>query len=150
RFQSTVRTIIDFSGSIVEFARMHEYYGVHFEKMRNGWVYREWAPAAKQLFLTGDFNWWDRESHPMRRNHRGDWEIFLPFEEYKHTFVHKSKIKVRVVGANDVSLDRIPAYIRRVVQDEATLDFSGQLWFETAPFSWSDHAFSLHEAAAMP
>ncbi|GAA0879040.1 alpha-amylase family glycosyl hydrolase [Algoriphagus jejuensis] len=129
---------------------MHEYYGVHFEKMRNGWVYREWAPAAKQLFLMGDFNWWDRESHPMRRNHRGDWEIFLPFEDYKHTFVHESKIKVRVIGANDTSLDRIPAYIRRVIQDEVTHDFAGQLWFESAPFSWSDHAFLLHEAAAMP
>jgi 1,4-alpha-glucan branching enzyme len=150
RFQTSMRAIIDFSGNLLEFARMHEYYGVHFDKMRNGWVYREWAPAAKQLYLVGDFNWWDRESHPMRRNHRGDWEIFLPYEEYKHTFVHKSKIKVRVIGANDTSLDRIPTYIRRVVQDETTLDFAGQLWFETEPFRWSDHAFSLQEAAAMP
>jgi 1,4-alpha-glucan branching enzyme len=150
RFQSTIRTIIGYSGNILEFARMHEYYGVHFEKMRNGWVYREWAPAAKQLFLMGDFNWWDRESHPMRRNHRGDWEIFLPFDEYKDTFVQKSKIKVRVIGANDISLDRIPTYIRRVIQDETTLDFSGQLWFESVPFAWSDHAFSLQEASAMP
>ncbi len=148
RFQSALRAIIDFSGSLLEFARIHEYYGVHFDTMRNGWVYREWAPAAKQLFLTGDFNWWDRGSHPMRRNSRGDWEIFLPFEEYRHTFVHGSKIKVRVVGANDTSLDRIPAYIRRVIQDRSTHDFAGQLWFES--FSWTDHSFSLHDAATMP
>ncbi len=150
KFHSALRAINDFSGSILEFARMHEYYGVQFDKLRNGWTYREWAPAAKQLFLMGDFNWWDRNSHPLRRNHRGDWEIFLPYEEYKNTFVHQSKIKVRVLGTNDTDLDRIPAYIRRVIQDEVTHDFAGQLWFQTEAFSWTDQSFSLHEAAAMP
>ncbi|HSF53168.1 MAG TPA: alpha amylase C-terminal domain-containing protein [Algoriphagus sp.] len=149
-FQSAIRAINDFSGSILEFARMHEYYGIHFDKLRKGWVYREWAPAARQLFLMGDFNWWDRNSHPMRRNHRGDWEIFLPFDQYQNTFVHQSKIKVRVIGANDTDLDRIPAYMRRVVQDETTHDFAGQIWFEPEPFNWTDQSFSLEEPSKMP
>lgn len=149
-YQNAIRAINDFSGSILEFARMHEFYGVHFDKLRNGWVYREWAPAAKALFLMGDFNWWDRNSHPLRSGPRGDWEIFLPFDQYKDTFTHQSKIKVRVVGANDVSLDRIPAYIRRVVQDEASHDFAGQLWFEPQPFAWTDQNFSLEVPAKMP
>lgn len=149
-FQSAIRTINDYSGSILEFARMHEYYGIHFDKIRNGWIYREWAPAAKGLFLMGDFNWWDRNSHPLKKNHRGDWEIFLPFEQYHHTFIHGSKIKVRVLGANDTDLDRIPAYIRRVIQDEKTYDFAGQLWFPETPFQWTDQHFSLKEPAKMP
>ncbi|WP_317195122.1 alpha-amylase family glycosyl hydrolase [Algoriphagus oliviformis] len=150
RYQSAIRAINDFSGSILEFARSHEYYGVHFDKFRNGWIYREWAPGAKQLFLTGDFNWWDRQSHPLRRNHRGDWEIFLPEAEYRHTFIHGSRIKVRVIGANDSDLDRIPAYIRRVVQDEETHDFAGQLWFPEESFAWTDGGFSLEKTAEMP
>ena len=150
RYLSAIRAINDFSGSILEFARMHEYYGVHYDRMRKGWIYREWAPGAKQLFLTGDFNWWDRQSHPLRRNHRGDWEIFLPEAEYAHTFVHESRIKVRVIGANDTDLDRIPAYIRRVVQDGETHDFAGQLWFPKEDFTWTDGSFSLKKAADMP
>jgi 1,4-alpha-glucan branching enzyme len=150
RFQSAIKTINDFSGNILEFARTHEYYGIHFDKFRNGWVYREWAPAAQQLFLMGDFNWWDRNSHPLKRNHRGDWEIFFPFDSYKNTFTHGSKVKVRVIGANEVSLDRIPAYITRVVQDEETHDFSGQLWFAEQEFPWSDQEFSLKVPSKMP
>ncbi len=34
----------------------------------------EWAPAARGLFLTGDFNGWDRRSHPLVRNERGVWK----------------------------------------------------------------------------
>ena len=150
RFRSTIQTINDFSGSILEFARMHEYYGVHFDKFRNGWIYREWAPAAKELYLMGDFNWWDRKSHPLRRNHRGDWEIFLPLGQYQDTFVHGSKIKVRVIGANDADLDRIPAYITRVIQDEKTHDFAGQLWFPEKEFNWTDQNFSPEKASGMP
>lgn len=150
RYQSTLRSIHEFSGSILEFARIHEYYGVHFDKFRNGWIYREWAPEAKKMFLTGDFNWWDRHSHPMKKNHRGDWEIFLPYDTYKDTFVHQSRIKVRIIGANDSDLDRIPAYITRVIQDEQTHDFAGQLWFPEKNFIWSDASFSLKEVAQMP
>ncbi|BDY05894.1 1,4-alpha-glucan branching protein GlgB [Ferrimonas sp. YFM] len=38
-----------------------------------------WAPNARQVCLMGDFNHWDRHSHPMR--HQGDsglWELFIP------------------------------------------------------------------------
>ncbi|GAB3218325.1 alpha amylase C-terminal domain-containing protein [Algoriphagus aestuariicola] len=150
RFRSTLHAINDFSGNILEFARMHEYYGVHFDKFRNGWIYREWAPEAKGLFLTGDFNWWDRNSHPLRKNHRGDWEIFLPYADYKDNFVHQSRIKVRIIGANDTDLDRIPAHITRVVQDEETHDFSGQLWFPEEKFNWTDQNFSLQKTFEMP
>jgi 1,4-alpha-glucan branching enzyme len=76
----------------------------------------------------------------MERNVHGDWEIFLPYEEYKSTFVHESKIKVHVQAANG-SFDRIPAYIRKVIQDTKTYDFTGQLWFPD-PFKWTDHSFN--------
>ncbi|NVJ85396.1 MAG: alpha amylase C-terminal domain-containing protein [Algoriphagus sp.] len=150
RYQKALHLINESMGSILEFANFHTYYGVHFEPVRKGWIYREWAPAARQLYLMGDFNWWDRESHPMKRNHRGDWEIFLPYKQYKHTFIHGSNIKVRVIDAKGKSLDRIPAYIRRVVQDDKTHDFTGQLWFPKEPFQWTDSNFSLKEIAHMP
>ena len=42
--------------SLKEFANAHQFFGFH--KIKGGWVYREWAPAADRLYLTGDFNNW--------------------------------------------------------------------------------------------
>jgi 1,4-alpha-glucan branching enzyme len=149
RFQSVLRLIEQDYGNLLEFARAHEYYGIQFDTFRNGWVYREWAPKAFNLFLMGDFNQWNRYSHPLKKDHRGDWEIFLPFDEYKDSFVHRSKIKVHVEGENG-ALDRIPSYIRRVVQDLSNHDFSGQLWFPEKQFSWTDQGFDASENLKQP
>lgn len=137
------------SGSILEFARSHEYYGIHFEKIRNGWVYREWAPQAHNLFLMGDFNQWNRYSHPMKRNYRGDWEIFLPYGAYKDSFIHRSKVKVHVEAGNG-AYDRIPAYIRKVDQNPENHDFAGQLWFPASEFKWTDSNFSAKKNKQHP
>ncbi|EOZ98663.1 1,4-alpha-glucan (glycogen) branching enzyme, GH-13-type [Indibacter alkaliphilus LW1] len=149
RYLDTIKSIEYDFGSILEFARAHEYYGINFDSFRNGWVYREWAPSAYNLFLMGDFNGWDRYSHPLRKNHRGDWEIFLPFDQFKDQFTHGSKVKVHVEGKNG-ALDRIPAYIRRVVQDEKSHDFAGQLWFPEDTFIWTDSAFDPSENLEQP
>ena len=38
-----------------------------------------WAPNAEAVSVIGDFNGWDRESHPMRnRPEAGLWEVFIP------------------------------------------------------------------------
>ncbi|MFD2201060.1 alpha-amylase family glycosyl hydrolase [Shivajiella indica] len=149
RYKFTLEAIENEYGTVLEFSRAHEYYGIHFDKLRNGWVYREWAPQAYNLFLVGDFNQWNRYNHPMRKNYRGDWEIFLPFETYKNSFIHGSKIKVHVEAANG-AYDRIPAYIRRVIQHEETHDFAGQLWFPEKEFEWTDLAFDPSDNLQQP
>lgn len=148
KFQAAKKEIEQHSGSILEYARIHEFYGIHFEPWRNGWVYREWAPAADELYFFGDFNNWDRRSHPMKKNPRGDWEIFLPFDQYKDRFLHGSKVKVHVISPKN-ALDRIPVYIRRVVQDEKSHDFAGQLWFGEK-FKWTDSEFSAANSFKQP
>lgn len=136
-------------GSLLEFARAHEYFGVHFEPFRHGWVYREWAPQAYNIFLMGDFNGWNKYSHPLKKGARGIWEIFLPFEQYKESFIHGSKIKIHVEGKNG-ALDRIPAYMKRVIQNEETHDFAGQLWFPSEVFKWTDQNFDPRANCAQP
>ena len=38
-----------------------------------------WAPNAEQVFVIGDFNGWDKSSHPLRnRGQSGIWEGFIP------------------------------------------------------------------------
>ena len=141
RYTKAVTDIENAAGSLLNFAKGHEYYGIHFNKQRNGWTYREWAPAAHHLFLTGDFNGWNRTSEPLQKNDQGDWEIFLSYEKYKDSFVHMGKVKVSIQAANGTT-DRIPAYIRRVIQDATTNDFSGQLWFPEKPYDWTDGSFN--------
>lgn len=151
RYQRYLRArneIEEAEGSLLNFAKGHHYYGINFDSEKNGWTYREWAPNAHHLFLTGDFNGWDRYSHPLERNSNGDWEIFLPYEKYEGTFVHGGKVKVHIQAGNG-SHDRIPAFIRKVVQDTITYDFSGQLWFPE-PFNWSDDNFSPAKSSNRP
>jgi 1,4-alpha-glucan branching enzyme len=149
RYKKAVKEIEDAEGSLLNFAKGHYYYGINFDLEKNGWTYREWAPHAHSLYLMGDFNNWDRTSHKLERNNEGDWEIFLPYQEYKNNFVHGSKVKVNITGANG-SKDRIPAYIRKVIQDPATWDFSGQLWFSENAFQWTDNNFDLAENFEQP
>lgn len=143
RYLSKLKYIETISGSIDQFAKAYEYMGVHFIASENCWVYREWAPAAHGLFLTGDFNNWNQYSHPLQRKENGIWEIKINAEYYKPVFTHGSKIKVLVKSDIGDQL-RIPAYIRRVIQDDDTKNFSGQLWF-SPEFDWKNDHFDIRK-----
>ena len=128
RFKNRLETIQNNSGSLKKFADAYQYFGIHFQAKNKAWVYREWAPAAHHLFLIGDFNGWNEKSHPLKNIGNGIWEIVLPYSEYKDDFIHGSRVKVVVHSQLGVH-QRIPAYIQRVVQDEETKNYCGQLWF---------------------
>lgn len=143
RYKNKLEEIKSDFGSLYEFAGGHHYFGFNFDLQKRGWFYREWAPKAHALFLTGDFNFWNENSHPLARDSFGTWSIFLPFDDYKDTFVHGSKVKV-IVHSQAGMHYRIPAYIRKVEQDETTKDFSGILWFP-GTFDWKGDVFTRQE-----
>lgn len=139
RYRDRLHSIEDQFGSLMTFSSAHNYFGIHYDKKLKGWFYREWAPRARDLFLFGDFNQWQRYTHRLTNIGNGVWEIFLSKDLYEDRFVHQSRVKVLVHGESGW-YERIPVYIRRVVQDAETRDFSGQLWFPPAPFQWiGDH-----------
>ena len=43
--------------TLSEFATGHLHYGLHRTK-QGGWVFREWAPNATEIYLIGDYNNW--------------------------------------------------------------------------------------------
>jgi len=114
-------------GSIYKLASAYQYMGFQINNDKTVLTYREWAPHAEALFLIGDFNNWEYYTHPLKRTNNGIWEIKLRLSDNPE-LNHENKIKV-VVQSNGQTKARIPAYINRVVQDEETKDFSGQLWF---------------------
>ena len=112
RYSEKKAEILNGKKSLSEFADAHEYFGFH--KVKDGWVYREWAPAAKNLYLVGDFNGWDKEKGLMTKKPDGVFEIFLKGET---TLYDGCNVKVFVENG-DRLLERIPLFINRAVQNE--------------------------------
>ena len=136
------------AGSLVDYANGYLYFGFQYDPVRRGWWFREWLPGAIDVYLFGDFNGWQRTELPLRRGAGGVWSIFLPDESFAGRLVHGSRVKILVHGRNGW-LERIPAYLRRVVQDEQSKDFSGQLWAPAKPFDWNGDRFDISSLGSL-
>lgn len=116
--------------SLLGFAKAHQYFGLH--QTDTGWVFREWAPNATAIFLTGDATGWqDKPEYQLQKiSDDGDWEVKLP----KEALVHGQHYQLKVYW-NGGSGMRLPTFARRVVQDDHTKLFSGQVW-ESPVYEW--------------
>ena len=115
-----------------ECANGYMYFGFH--RTSEGWVFREWLPGADEVFLVGDFNGWNRDSHPLKRLEGGIWEIFFDGSD---SLCHGQYVKL-LVRKGDEIFERIPAYIRRAPMDENTWRLCGQIWAPEEDFPWTD------------
>ena len=129
------------AGSIVDYANGYRYFGWQRDEVLDGWWLREWLPGAHDVYVFGDFNNWQRTEIRMQRDRHGVWSAFFPTAMYRDRLVHGSLYKLHVHGDNGW-LDRIPAYATRVVQDEATKNYTAQFW-APEPFDWRGDAFDI-------
>ena len=129
------KALLPKGGKLKHFANGHLYFGLH--KTPDGWFYREWAPAAEKLFLTGDFCNWDRYAYPATRLENGVFELFIPGAD---TLKDGMKITAVVVH-NGQELDRIPLYARYVVQDPVTFGWDAVVYDPPKRFRWTDKNF---------
>ena len=121
--------------TLADFASGYLYFGLH--KTAGGWVFREWAPNATAIYLIGDFNRWEkREEYALQRIDNGNWEIKLPADAMKHGQFFKL-----LVEWDGGSGERIPAWTRRVVQDDQTKLFSAQVWDPDEPYRFRNPNF---------
>lgn len=148
RYRERLSAIGKECGSLAEYANGYFYFGFQYDDALRGWWFREWLPGAKDVYLFGDFNGWQRTQLPLKKDGCGVWSIFLPDETYGERLVHGSKIKILVHGDNGW-LERIPSYIRRVVQDEHTKDYTGQLWAPAEPFDWRGDSFDIASVGSL-
>ncbi len=123
------------TGHIVDFANGHNYFGFH--RTKTGWVYREWAPAAEAMYLTGDFNEWDTTACPMKKLDGGVFEVKLKGAK---ALVPGQKVQAIVVH-NGQQLRRIPTYATRVVQDPITYMWCAEIEDKIKKFNWTDEEF---------
>lgn len=127
--------------SLLDFANGYQYFGLH--QLKDGWVFREWAPHATDIFLVGDFNnWTESESYKCNRiAGTGNWELYLPLDAISHGNLYKMHVKWE--GSSG---ERIPAWATRVVQDDITKIFSAQVWAPKEEYQWKDNRFCLEES----
>lgn len=122
---------------ITEFALGYHYFGLH--QTDDGWVLREWAPAAMKIYVQGEFSDWnDRDDYLMAQTGIGEWELRLPKDALRHG--DKYKLHVYWNGGEGY---RVPAWATYVVQDPETHGFDAAVWAPKKPYEWHDADFTL-------
>ena len=76
--------------------KAYEYLGAHPCKIgtTEGFIFRVWAPNARQVSVVGDFNNWDGQANPMEQlEDKSIWECVIPdlqqFDIYKYCITAK-------------------------------------------------------------
>ena len=119
--------------TLLEFAGAYHYYGLH--TTADGWVLREWAPAATAIYLVCDANDWRDDKryqfHPARGRDSGDWELTIPAQALHHGSSYR--LHVHWPGGSGY---RIPAYADYVVQDPSTHSFDARVYQPPHPYQW--------------
>lgn len=127
------RDKIALNGSLADGLNNHLYYGLHRDA-DGSWVFREWAPNASRIYLIGEFNNWRRTAaYSLNPIGGGNWEIRLPAMFLHHQELYKLFIEWPGGGG-----ERLPSYVRRVVQDPVTKVFCAQVWEPDEQYQWKN------------
>ena len=69
-----------------ENCKAYELMGSHpvIHKRKKGYMFRVWAPRAKEVSIIGEFNGWNQNTHIMQKMIDGEtFELFIPgLKEY--------------------------------------------------------------------
>ena len=130
-------------GSLKDFASGHHWFGLH--KTSEGWVIRDWAPNATQIYMVGEFSdWQERDDYRLQSIGDGRWELFLPENKLMH-----GQLYAFSMHWNGGSGKRIPAWCKRVVQDEGSKLFNAQVWIQEKDFEWKYPKYKRAEEAPL-
>ncbi len=135
RFEARLKQLGGLSGLQGAASAWHLHFGLQRGTQNGvpGQFCREWLPAAQAVFLTGDFNDWNRASHPMAKGAGGVWELFLP--DGGAQVRHLEKYKLHVVSKLGAQ-DRVPATCRRVEQEVGGIAFTPVHWAPPQAYIW--------------
>ena len=112
----------------------YRYFGAHKAKKgrKEGVVFRVWAPAAKAVSVTGDFNGWNTFSNPAEIVADGIWEAFIPdvaeFSAYKYAITFEDL---------SVHLKSDPY----AFHSETNGNTASKIYFLDGCFEWSDESW---------
>ena len=129
--------------SLVDFASGHLYFGLF--RSKTGWVIRDWAPNATNIYLIGSFNnWQENAEFELKNIGNGCWELHLAEHSISHGDLYAFSVYWN--GGNG---KRIPAWAQRVVQDSNTLIFNAQVWNPSDQYTWKNVRFKRDSEAPL-
>jgi 1,4-alpha-glucan branching enzyme len=115
--------------------RTYKKMGAHFCKLdgQDGVHFNVWAPNAEFVSLVGDFNEWNRESHPMTRcEDTGTWSAFVP--GLKNGANYKYYVRSKV---DDYESERADPY---AFYSQKRPETASRVW-NIDNFGWNDQAW---------
>ncbi|KAH9813335.1 family 13 glycoside hydrolase [Melampsora americana] len=140
KFSSWIKQIDETEGGLGKFSKGFERFGL-IPQSDGSIVYREWAPGVEKASLIGEFNDWNREANPMKKNEFGVWECTIPAQGGKPSIPHGSKVKISMVTPSGERIERLPAWIRRVTQDLSVSPvYDAVYWDPPEKYVWKNKA----------
>ncbi len=138
--------------------RLWEVLGAHVRRYDTprgtveGVSFAVWAPAARGVKVTGDFDYWQARAYPMRSlGSSGVWEIFVPGVQVG------SRYRYHVLGADGTWREKsdplafateVPPLNASVVA-ESTYEWEDDAWLaERAAGNWHERPMSVYEVHA--
>lgn len=106
----------------------------------SGTYFAVWAPNARQVFVEGNFNGWNKASHPMkvRWDESGIWECFIPgignAEVYKY-YIHS------ISGEN---LEKADPFALRWEEPPSTASMVWDTWYEWKDGAWMRSRYEIN------
>ena len=123
----------------------HEEFGMHH--LQDGsWLFREWLPGVKGVWLKGDFNGWQtQEAYQLHHTRNGIWEGRFP----AGAFHHGDRYGMQIAWAEGGEGYRLPACANYVVRQKTPLNeygmaFNAVVWEPETPYVWH-HRRPRHE-----
>ena len=99
----------------------------------SGTRFAVWAPSAKGVAVTGDFNQWNTVQHPMRtRGQSGIWELFIPGVEAGAAY----KFAIRDADGHLLPLKSDPFALRAEMRPK-----TASIVHDLSAYKWSDKSW---------
>lgn len=123
-FKDYVEKVSDVEGGMDKFTQGYKSFGIHINP--DGSVRcKEWAPGALQVYLTGDFNGWQWESHPYKKLEFGKWELHIPPNpDGSCPIKHLSEVKLIIRKQDGSLVERLSPWATYVVQPPRSEGFT--------------------------
>lgn len=120
---------IENSEGLLDFCKSYERYGIHCLPDNSVHIL-EWAPGAESLFLRGDFNGWERLTHPFKKLPFGKWELTLPPNpDGSCQLKHLDRVKIVVLKKSTGELcDRNSPWASYVTREPNNPVYGQRIW----------------------
>ncbi|XP_052422465.1 1,4-alpha-glucan-branching enzyme [Carassius gibelio] len=136
RFSERLAQLEEAEGAFDYFTLSYQSFGIQ-RRSDNSLVLREWAPGAEAVFLTGDFNSWEKESHPFTQKEYGKWELYLsPKVDKSPAIKHLTKLKLVVLTKTGEYLFRISPWAKHVTKTLDSVTYDWTHWDPPQPYQF--------------